>query len=55
MEAYDTALGYWLVGPDMSQERYGAAAASLGGKIYVFGGEDPDFILLSSMEVFTPE
>jgi hypothetical protein len=55
VEVYDTALDSWLTAADMGQERFGAGAASLDGKIYVFGGEDPDFSLLSSVEVYTPE
>jgi hypothetical protein len=54
VEAYDTALGYWLVCPDIGQERTGAAAAAFDGKIHVFGGADTSS-RLSSVEIFTPD
>jgi non-specific serine/threonine protein kinase len=40
LERYDPRRGHWVRLPDMRKPRGGIAAASVGGKIVVFGGEE---------------
>jgi N-acetylneuraminic acid mutarotase len=43
VEVYDPATRSWKRGPDMTAARSGIAAATVGSRIYVFGGEGPTF------------
>lgn len=50
---YDVDEGSWQSDlPAMDEPRYFAAAAVLGGKIYVIGGRDEDDEILDGVEVF---
>jgi hypothetical protein len=52
-ECYDPSTGAWRALPDMSVSRYRCAAASIGGLLYVVGGED-DHEALASAECYDP-
>ena len=60
MECYDPKLQQWTARPAMNTERSHAAAAVVGGKMYVMGGQH-SFIVNSAagttanMECFDPE
>jgi N-acetylneuraminic acid mutarotase len=41
-EVYDPRTDGWSTGAPLPTTRSGVAAATIGGRIYVFGGEDPD-------------
>jgi len=51
---YDPSDGRWEALPSMSQPRSGAVAAAASGRLYVCGGEGPDEIFLSVVELYDP-
>ena len=53
VEVYDTISKTWETIPGMNIKREGCAAATVAGKIYIFGGNDGDSHL-SSCEMFDP-
>jgi N-acetylneuraminic acid mutarotase len=52
-EEYDPALNRWRKRTPMPTRRSGIAAAALGGKIYVFGGE-ANWRTLNLTEIYGP-
>ncbi len=51
-EVFDTVTQEWSSVPNMTTERGGCAAVSVGNKIYVFGVRNRRFKFLSSAEVY---
>ncbi len=53
-ECFDPSLGKWQMLPPMSVARYGCAAASIEGKLYVVGGKDKSVSTQRTAECFDP-
>ena len=52
---YDPDSCRWSAGPEMTEGREGSAAASAGGRLYVFGGLDTSGVSTASVEVLDPD
>ena len=55
VEVYDVHSNTWAACAAMGSERCGAAAAVLGGKLYVLAGFDSEGAYLSTVEAFDPQ
>jgi N-acetylneuraminic acid mutarotase len=56
-ECYDPSTGAWRALPDMGVERYGCAAASIDGLLYVVGGQtagNDEALAVASAECYDP-
>lgn len=54
LEIYDPATNAWSAGADLPTPRSGAAAASVGGKLYVLGGSLPGATMYKAVERYDP-
>jgi hypothetical protein len=54
MERYDISSGQWSAATSMSTRRHSFGACTLGGEIYVTGGEDEDSDMLANVEMYSP-
>ena len=53
VQRFDPAIGTWSQVQPLNSERFGGAAATAAGKIYVFGGIDKGYVL-DSVEEYDP-
>ncbi|MFC1522829.1 fibronectin type III domain-containing protein, partial [Elusimicrobiota bacterium] len=53
-EEYDPVTGDWATRASMPTARYGAGAASVGGKIYVAGGSEDNSVSFTVNELYDP-
>jgi hypothetical protein len=54
MERYDASSGLWSVAAAMGTGREHFGTCTVAGNVFVTGGRDEDFDLLSSVEMYTP-
>ena len=54
LEVYDPATNTWASKQPMPTKRWGAGAAALNGKLYVFGGAQSSKVFFNIMEIYDP-
>ena len=55
LEAYDPATDTWTLRASMPTARYGVAAATINGLVYVVGGfQEESLLMLGTLEVYDP-
>ncbi len=54
LEVYDPATDIWTYREPMPTKRWGAGAAALNGKLYVFGGAQSSKIFYDILEIYDP-
>eukprot|EP00027_Filamoeba_sp_ATCC50430_P017616 CAMPEP_0168568238 /NCGR_PEP_ID=MMETSP0413-20121227/15460_1 /TAXON_ID=136452 /ORGANISM="Filamoeba nolandi, Strain NC-AS-23-1" /LENGTH=354 /DNA_ID=CAMNT_0008600539 /DNA_START=51 /DNA_END=1112 /DNA_ORIENTATION=+ len=52
VEAYKPIQDEWEVLPDMPRERYRHAAATVNGKLYLFGGRDLSDVIIQQIDIY---
>jgi len=52
VEAYKPVQDEWIILPDMPRDRYRHAAATVNGKLYLFGGRDILDVIIQQIDIF---